>query len=214
MTRWPGAGRSAPAGLSRRKIVRLAAAALGAVLLGGHTPYGQWTVYRQRNLFIVASRTDPAAVDLARALAEGLAAELPESNARMTRATDPVRVASLLATGQLDGASVSRTEAAAMLPGAGEDRAVGRVPLRKLADLGEHRLVAVESFRSRHAYLLAAAVEHLRPDLPVTAAAPEDTPVPDHEGATAHRNGLSLPPIESDAAEHGGEPHEHSAGRP
>jgi hypothetical protein len=165
--------------------------------MGAHTPYGQWTVYRQRNLFIVASRTDQQAVALARALAEGLAREVPESNARMTRATDPVRIASLLATGQLDVAVVSREEAAAMLTGAEEYRAVGGVPLRRLAHLGAHVMVAHESFRSRHAYILAAAVDHLRADLPLSAATPGEEPshLADHAGAAAYRSGAPLPPI-------------------
>jgi hypothetical protein len=198
MRRQPGAGppAAAPRRFSRRGVVRLGAAALGALFVGAHTPYGQWTVYRQRNLFIVASRTDPAALDLARALADGLARELPESHARMTRATDPVRIASLLATGQLEVAIVSHGEAAAMLAGAGGYRAVGTMPLRKLAELGGHVLVALETFRDRHAYLLAAAVDHLRPGLPVApAAASEALPaLPDHEGALAYRSGLPLPP--------------------
>jgi hypothetical protein len=179
---------------SRRGMLRLAALGLWSVLFAGHTPYGQWTVYRQRNLFVVASRTDPEAVALAYALADGLAAQLPTSRARMTRATDPVRVASLLATGQLDVAIVARADAAGMLAGAGDFRAVGTVPLRRLADLGAHLLVALESFRNKHAYLLADAVEHLRPNLPISAGAAADLPaVPEHVGALAYRTGLPLP---------------------
>jgi hypothetical protein len=187
--------------ISRRGILRLAGLGLGTVLFAGHTPYGQWTVYRRRNLFIVASRTDPEAVALAYALADGLAVQLPTSHARMTRATDPVRVASLLATGQLDVAVVARADAAGMLAGAGDFRAVGPVPLRRLADLGARVLVALESFRNKHAYLLADAVEHLRPTLPILAAAAADLPaVPEHVGALAHRTGLPLP-LERGAAD-------------
>ena len=50
---------------SRRGFAQLAIAAAAILFMGAHTPYGQWTVYRQRNLFIVASRTDPQAVALA-----------------------------------------------------------------------------------------------------------------------------------------------------
>ena len=88
--------------LDRRLAIKMTMAALAAAAVGGHTPYGQWTVYRRRNLFIVASRTDEAALALARAVVDGLSLELPESRAKVTRATDPVRIASLLATGQLD----------------------------------------------------------------------------------------------------------------
>jgi hypothetical protein len=181
--------------LRRRDLLKLAAAAVAVTAAGAHTPYGQWTVYRQRNLFIVASRTDTRAQDLARALAYGLAAELPESHARMTRATDPVRVASLLATGQLDVAIVSRGEAAGMLAGTTEYRAVGPVALRGLAELGDHVLVTVEDLKARHAYLLARAVEHLRAMLPIApaTASAQAYPVPDHPGAAAFHSGEPLP---------------------
>ena len=125
----------------------------------------------------------------------------------MTRASDPVRIASLLATGQLDVAIVSRAEAAAMLAGAEEFRAVGRVPVRRLAELGSHVMVAVEDFRSRHAYILAEAVDHLRPHLPVPAAAwaVEPSPLAEHAGAAAYRAGKPLPLIAGDVA-----PEEHA----
>jgi hypothetical protein len=183
---------------SRRGLVKGASAAGVVLMAGGHTPYGQWTVYRRRNLFIVASRTDEQAVALARSLAEGLAREVPESHARMTRATDPVRVASLLATGQLDVAVVSRDDAAAMLAGTGEYRAVGPAPLRRLASLGVHVMVAVESFRPRHAYILASAVDHLRSELPLPAPTQDDEPplLTDHAGAVAYRSGDALPPAD------------------
>ena len=182
-------------GLSRRNVARLIGATMAMVAVGAHTPYGQWTVYRQRNLFIVASRTDPHAVVLANALAAGLARELPESHARMTRASDPVRIASLLATGQLDVAIVSRDDAAGMGSGSGSYRAVGPVPLRALAELGTHLLVTVETLKARHAYLLAAAVEHLRGALPVAAEATSSQllTLPEHPGAAAYRGGAPLP---------------------
>jgi hypothetical protein len=180
--------------LSRRGLIKATAAAAAVLVAGGHTPYGQWTVYRRRNLFIVASRTDEQAVALARTLAEGLAREVPGSYARMTRATDPVRVASLLATEQLDVAVVSRDEAAAMLVGTGEFRAIGPVPLRLLALLGVHVMVAVESFRPRHAYILAAGIDHLRPTLAVSEHAGAAPRLAEHVGAAAYRKGEPLPP--------------------
>ena len=182
-------------GLNRRNMARLIAATMAMVAVGAHTPYGQWTVYRQRNLFIVASRTDPHAVVLADALAVGLARELPESHARMTRASDPVRIASLLATGQLDVAIVSRSEAAGMSSGSGAYRAVGPVPIRTLAELGAHVFVTLETLKERHAYLLAAAVEHLRSSLPVAAETTSSQPLtlPEHPGAAAYRGGAPLP---------------------
>ena len=178
----------------RRALLKAAAAGAASVLLAAHTPYGQWTVYRQRNLFIVASRTDEAALLLARAIVEGLAVELPESRARVTRATDPVRIASLLATGQLDVAVVSRGEASAMLAGSGDFRTVGAASINSLAELGAHLMVTMDTFRPKHAYLLALSVDHLRQKLPIVAATASDAPtLPFHPGAAAYYSGLPAP---------------------
>jgi hypothetical protein len=175
--------------IGRRQLAKLVLATLATVVLTAHTPYGQWTVYRRRNLFIVASRTDERALYLARALVEGLARELPESHARITRASDNVRIASLLATGQLDVAIISRNEAANMHAGLGAFKEIGPIPLRLLADLSGHFLVTVESFRERHAFLLAEAIEHLRSSLSLAAAPLLPLPIPEHPGAAAYRGG-------------------------
>jgi hypothetical protein len=179
-------------GFNRRQVIKVAAVSIVTLLSAAHTPYGQWTVYRRRNLFIVASRTDTRAMELAQILVRGLLQQLPESKARFTRANDPVRIASLLATGQLDVAIVTRKEAVQTLAGSGDFKAVGPVPLRQLAEVGEHLLVTVESFRDRHAFLLAEAVEHMRLDLPVAVASSQGPHIAEHPGATAYRHGKKL----------------------
>jgi hypothetical protein len=166
-----------------------AAALIGAA----HAPYIQWTIYRRRNLFIVASRTDAAAIALAERLAEVLARELPTSHARYTRATDPVRVASLIATDQIEVAVVSRGEAAEMIAGKGPFAAVGPVPVRLLFDLGAHVLIALATFKQTHAYLLAHTLDHARGRLQIEAGAIGAPQVPDHPGALAYRQGLEMP---------------------
>jgi hypothetical protein len=174
--------------VSRRELVQSAAAVIAATIVAGHTPYGQWTIYRQRNLFIVASRTDSQALNLAKAVVEGLTVELPESHARLTRASDEMRIASLLATAQLDVAVISQEIAAEMFVGSGVFKAVGPVPLRILAELDSHLLVTVDHFKSSHAFLLAAAVEHLRPKLTISFKASKSLPIPYHVGVLSHRN--------------------------
>lgn len=61
-------GRARPTG--RRAFLARGMRAAGAlglwVLLAAHTPYRQWTVYRQRHLLIVASKTDPEGFRLCR----------------------------------------------------------------------------------------------------------------------------------------------------
>jgi hypothetical protein len=178
--------------IGRRQAAKLLTATVAAVALTAHTPYGQWTVYRRRNLFIVASRTDAAAMELTQALVQGLARELPESHARFTRATDTIRIASLLESGQLDVAIISRDEAASMNAGLGAFKEIGPIPLRLLTEFGSHLLVTVESFREHHAFLLAEAIEHLRSSLPLAAAPSLPLPIPEHTGAAAYREGKIL----------------------
>lgn len=105
----------------------------------------------------------------------------------------------LIATGQLDVAVVGRAEAALMRAGGGIFAAVGPAPILALADLGSHLLVTVESFKPRHAYLLAEAVAHLRAVLPQAAAEPP--PVPEHPGAAAWRAGAPAPEHEPEQRE-------------
>ena len=173
-------------GIGRRLLLRMAGGAFVALLLTAHTPYGQWTVYRQRNLFIVASRTDPHALDLARTLVRGLARELPQAHARVTRATDTVRIASLLATRQIEIAIVSADQAPHMLRGTNEFKSVGPIHLRLLVDLGDHLMVSVLSFSERHAFLVTEAVEHLRSELPGATASSGPLRIPPHPGAAAY----------------------------
>lgn len=198
------------AGLNRRELTRLALAAALAQALAAHTPYAQWTIYRRRNLFIVASRSDEAAVALARDLADGFAAALPDSHARFTRAADLVRIASLLKTGQLDVAVIGRDHAGPMLDGAGPYAAVGAVPLRLLAEIGDHLLATVEDFKNRHAFLLAQALDELQGDLPLPGrAALQDVAVPYHPGALAYRRGEPLPAAPEPEPEPHAHPHPH-----
>jgi hypothetical protein len=198
------------AGLNRRELARLALAAALVPALMAHTPYAQWTIYRRRNLFVVASRADEEAVRLARAVAEGLAAELPDSHARFTRASDAVRVASLLKSGQLDVAVIGRGEAGPMQAGAGAYAAVGAVPLRLLAQLGDHLLVTVEGFKDRHAFLLAQVLDELQGDLPLPGlAAPQDVAVPYHPGALDYRRGEPFPAAPEPEPEPHAHPHPH-----
>ena len=180
--------------MRRRRVLRLGLLAAAALAVGGHTPYPQWVVYRRRNLFIVAGRTDEAAVALARAAAAILAARLPASKAQATRATDVLRVGSLIATRQLDLAILKGEEAAALLDGSGPFATIGAAPLRAVFAFGAHLLVARDDFRARHAYLVAETLDRFRDELP--ARAPVGAPtsaVPPHPGAAAYFGGLPPP---------------------
>ena len=52
--------------MNRRALLRAGATAAAAILLGGHTPYGQWVVYRKKHLLIGCHKEDPRTYVLAK----------------------------------------------------------------------------------------------------------------------------------------------------
>jgi hypothetical protein len=151
--------------------------------LGAHTPYQRWKVYRQRHLLIVASKTDPEAFRLSKAIAAILAADLPESQARASRAPNLVRIASLLGTAQMDVAVLARADAAALNEGTGPFAESGAVALRTLFVIDAHLLVSRADFPQEHGFLIAEALHLNRGELPGAVPDEGTAPVPAHTGA-------------------------------
>ena len=123
--------RSKPVSLWTRRAAVLSLFAVGTTLVAGHTPYGQWQVYRQKHLLIGCHREDPETYDLAQQVVATLDERLPEAAARPARARTAGRLASLLGTDQLKLAVLSEEDAAAMAVGAG-----------RFAPYGVYRIVA------------------------------------------------------------------------
>jgi len=98
--------------MDRRGLLRLGLAATAWVVASGHTPYRQWTVYRQRHLVIGTCRADAPTYPLGKKIAATLATYLPESEARVSRAPDQWRLASLISTEQMQVILLSRADAA------------------------------------------------------------------------------------------------------
>lgn len=189
----------------RRRAVLEAGFALAAWLTtSAHTPYGQWAVYRSRHLLVLTEKTDPPSYALGKRVAAILATWLPTSSARVARAPYARRVASLISTGQLDVAVVSREKAAALRAGRPPFEEFAPVPLRTLADLGPYLLVCREDFPARHAWLVARTLSEHREGLP-EAGRHGPVPVPLHPGAAAFRNGLPLPEKDEEEALRGGD---------
>jgi len=166
-----------PATLRRRALLLSAAMLLAPPApVGAHTPYRQWVVYRRRHLLVGCHRRDGNAYERAKAIEVWLAEALPAARVRVARAPDAARLASLLATDQLELALVRDVEAAAMRAGTAEFAPYGAVSLETLAGIGRHRLVAVSTFPAGHTTLLldalAAAPAAVRPSLPKTPATP------------------------------------------
>lgn len=186
--------------MNRRSLLKLGIAAAAFMAGGGHTPYQQWAVYRLKHLLIGTAKADPPSYDLGKRVAALLAEKLPESKARVTRGPDARRLASLIATGQIEVIMLRRAEAAALAAGRGDFSAYGPVALRGLFALGDHILVSRNDFPDRHAYLVAGTLtDHTKT---WTGAGPySDGPVPIHAGARAFALKQPLPDLEeSDAA--------------
>lgn len=173
--------------LSRRGALA-GLAALAAAPAAGHTLYGQWVVYRRKHLLIGCHRADMRTSHAAQAVIDALAEALPEAKARMARARRADRLASLLVTDQLQLAVLTSAEARSMAAGDGPFAPYGPAPLTSLAMLDDLVLTARASFPARHAWLVAAALDHsLAPP-----AEPQASP-PVHPGAAAYRDGAPEP---------------------
>jgi TRAP-type uncharacterized transport system substrate-binding protein len=178
---------SAPAGFGRRLLLRSALALGAALAASGHAPYGQWNVYRKRNLLILTSRGDAPSFSIGERVAMVLAAHLPESRAQVSRAPDTDRVASLISTKQLDVAVMSRSDAAALYAGRAPFAGYGPVPLRTIVVLGDYLLVCREDFPPLHAYLLAETLMQNRRELDLAVSPPDAAKMKAESNLPAHR---------------------------
>lgn len=146
--------------LSRRGLLAGALAVAGVGAARAHTPFRQWVVYRKKHLLIGCHRRDDEGYALAKSVAGELAARLPTSRARVARAPAPSRLASLLATDQLDVAVLDPATAAAMVRADGVFAAYGELPLRTLVVIQEgHALLAHARFPDDHASLVTDALQ-------------------------------------------------------
>ena len=179
---------------SRRALLLRAGLAAGALTLAaGHTPYQQWVVYRRRHLLVGCHRGDPSTYDLAKRAVALLEEHLPEAQARVARAPDARRLASLLGTEQLDLSVLGGAEAAAMRAGRDAFAAFGEIAVAALLPLGPRWLIAREAFPTRHGRLVTTALvdTDLVARTTIEAAVP---PLPWHSGTRAFLAGEGEPP--------------------
>jgi hypothetical protein len=177
--------------VKRRQALRLSAAAGAALLLGGHTPYGQWVVYRKKHLLIGCHKADPETYDLAGWVVALLAEHLPAASSRVARAPDAGRLASLLGTAQMDVAILGLPDAATMRQGTGRFAASGAVALRTLMPVGDRLLIARADFPERHAWLVVGALAGS--ELAPPPGRPGHPGIPWHPGSLAFLQGRPEP---------------------
>jgi hypothetical protein len=179
--------------VNRRRALRLSVGAAAALLLGGHTPYRQWVVYRKKHLLIGCHKVDPETYDVAKQVVALLAEHLPAAKSRVARAPDAGRLASLLGTAQMEVATLNAPDATAMALGTGRFEAYGAVVLRILTPVGDRLLVARADFPERHAWLVTGALAgtDLAREGPGNPLG--DTGIPWHPGSLAFLNGQPEP---------------------
>ena len=139
-------------------------------------------VYRQKHLLVGTDKSVTGSYELGRMLAELLLAELPESRARVARAPDRRRIASLLASGQLDIALLPFAQARALMAGEGAFADYGPLELRALFEIDGFVLVCRPDFPPDHAALVTEALRHA---LDAGAATTPASGIPVHEGSAA-----------------------------
>ncbi|MEM7023304.1 MAG: hypothetical protein AAF637_12040 [Pseudomonadota bacterium] len=173
--------------MKRRRALRLAlglpAGFAATLLLGGHTPYRQWEIYRKKHLLIGCHKADPETYDIAKRIVALLADHLPAAKSRVARAPNAGRLASLLGTAQMDVATLDLPEAAAMAEGTGAFEPYGRIVLRLLTPVDGRLLVARADFPERHAWLVTSALSGS--DLVSSLEQPGDPGIPWHPGSLA-----------------------------
>jgi hypothetical protein len=188
-----------------------AAAVLPIETARGHTPYRQWVVYRRKHLLIGASRADPSSYVLAKKLVAIFHHELPDAKARVTRARNQERLASLITTGQIATILLRPREARALRDGSAPFADYGPFPLVGLAAAEGHCLVAASDFPAHHAWLVARALSGLLER--ANQAFEVEAGLPLHTGVAAFLAGEPMPDApEVDEAEDIDHDHGHSHG--
>ncbi|HSR70970.1 MAG TPA: hypothetical protein VLL72_01195 [Kiloniellales bacterium] len=175
----------------RRRVLRGVLAIAAGLLLSGHTPYRQWVVYRKKHLLIGCHKADPETYDLAKRAVALLEEHLPAARARVARAPDARRLASLLGTGQMEVAMLDAADAEGMLQGTGPFAPYGPVSLRLLVRLGGRLLVCRADFPERHAWLVTGALAGT--ELADLGTPTTDSAVPWHPGSRAFLDGRPEP---------------------
>lgn len=148
---------------------------------------------RQRFLLVHSTRTDPAGDALAERLVAILQRELPQANALVARTTNERQLARLLASEQ--------ALVAVMRPGDAEDFFHARAAfagiegagLRRLLDVEDRVLAAMDAFPRHHAWLVSAALSEHAGGLSVSVSRAADGTVPVHQGALAFARGEPMP---------------------
>ena len=185
--------------MRRQVLLRFAVAAVGFLLLSGHSPYKQWHVYRATHLIIVTSEADPQAFPLADKIAKTIVAQVPESHAVAATAQTPVEITKLLRSHQLRIALLHESDAWAAYKGEGVFKRQGPLPLRSLATFPPYVLSTLEDFPAQHAPRIARALADFKNDgeAAVSQSSGRRSSIPPHPGIAGDTQDPNMAPAES-----------------
>lgn len=176
--------------LSRRSCLAVVlATAIQPLLVRAHTPYKQWAVYRQKHLLVGCHKDLPETYELSQRIVALLDADLPTASARIARAPAASRLASLLATDQLNIAVLTPETATAMAEGSGIFAAYGSIALTTLLPLDKYLLVGHSRLLDNHCWQITKALEPIA-SLDVKTVSPV---LPWHNGSEQFVLGEPIP---------------------
>lgn len=189
--------------IGRRALIHWLVAGSAFLATSGHTPYRQWAIYRRKHLLILTLKGD-GSYPLGKRLAQSLAEILPDSAARVTRAPHGERVASLLATRQLELALLTPALVEALV----ETQAI---PLTLLGLVEDYWLVAHRDFPANHAYRVVAALDGAGGALSVAfrGVSAANSGLALHPGAMIYQQGGEPPPVVVDHDDQDNHGHQH-----
>lgn len=157
-----------------------------------HTPYGQWQVYRRKHLLVGCHKDADTTYSLAKRIVSELDTHLPEASARVARAPTVQRIASLMATDQMEVAVMSAENALEMAEGQGKFKPFGQIPLRVLMKIDDWLLISSADIPDRHAWLISDALLHGFPVID-DGSDVENTELEWHDGAFMRFSGKPMP---------------------
>ncbi|MEM8947802.1 MAG: hypothetical protein AAGA21_14255 [Pseudomonadota bacterium] len=140
-------------------------------------------MYRKKHLLIGANKADPPTYELGKKIAELLAAELPESRARVARAPHAWRLASLITSDQIQLILLGEQDLQGLRDGNNGFEAFGPTALRALYRFGDYWLITTPEFPDDHAVLVTETLAEHGSGLAKRQGFPDpDGPLETHAG--------------------------------
>ena len=137
-------------------------AALPAVLFPlsalGHSPWGQYAVYRQKHLLILSTRDAAESYPYSKRLVEAINNEAPKASARPARAINLDRAYNLLRTDQFQFAVLSRSNIEAMRASTGPFSGKPPVGLKTIYQFNDLEFVVRADFPKNLVAIVTDAV--------------------------------------------------------